>query len=163
MSDDQAIHEFAKNAGLARAFQDLERDERIVTNILNNDIAVDSTAVVDELLLQEFRKKVNDWMELDNQIKRLEAAASKRRKKKGTLQDDIRQFMAQYNLEDLNTKAGIIRYKKVLVKEGLSQKKIREQLHSIFKDDPATLERVDKIFTDRAKIETERLQRLKLK
>ncbi len=163
MSDDQAIHEFAKNAGLARAFQDLERDERIVTNILNNDIAVDSTAVVDELLLQEFRKKVNDWMELDNQIKRLEAAASERRKKKGTLQDDIRQFMAQYNLEDLNTKAGIIRYKKVLVKEGLSQKKIREQLHSIFKDDPATLERVDKIFTDRAKIETERLQRLKLK
>ncbi len=163
MSDDQAIHEFAKNAGLARAFQDLERDERIVTNILNNDIAVDSTAVVDELLLHEFRKKVNDWMELDNQIKRLEAAASERRKKKGTLQDDIRQFMAQYNLEDLNTKAGIIRYKKVLVKEGLSQKKIREQLHSIFKDDPATLERVDKIFTDRAKIETERLQRLKLK
>jgi DNA polymerase III delta prime subunit len=163
MSSDQSIHEFAKNAGLARAFQDLERDERIVTNILNNDIAVDSTAVVDELLLQEFRKKVNDWMELDNQIKRLEAAASERRKKKGTLQDDIRQFMAQYNLEDLNTKAGIIRYKKVLVKEGLSQKKIREQLHSIFKDDPATLERVDKIFTDRAKIETERLQRLKLK
>lgn len=163
MSSDQSIHEFAKNAGLARAFQDLERDERIVSNILNNDIAVDSAAVVDELLLQEFRKKVHDWMELDTQIKRLEAAAGERRKKKGALQDDIRKFMAEYNLEDLNTKSGIIRYKKVVVKEGLSQKKIREQLHSIFKDDPATLERVDKIFTDRAKVETERLQRLKLK
>ena len=34
--------------------------------------------------------------------------------------------MARFNIEDLNTKEGIIRYKKTFVKEPLTQKMIKE-------------------------------------
>jgi len=51
----------------------------IVDNIMNNDIAVDETQMTEsmnELMLEEFKKNVQTWMNYDNQMKRL-AAASK--------------------------------------------------------------------------------------
>lgn len=137
----------------------------LAENILNNDVAIDETQMtesINELMLEEFKKNVQDWMTNDNQLKRLLAAAKLLRNKKKTLNEKILDFMARYNIEDLNTKEGVIRYKKTYVKESLTQKIIKEKLNEIFKDNEENLEKVNEIFTNRGKVEKTSLRRLKL-
>lgn len=139
----------------------------MVDNIMNNDIAIDNTSQamtesMNEALLEEFKGHVKDWLELDNQLKRLAAASKERRKKKNDINLKILEFMMRFNIEDLNTKEGVIRYRKTYVKEPLSQKTIKTKLEELFRDDKETYEKVEKIFTDRAKVEKTSLRRLKL-
>ena len=70
--------------------------------------------------------------------------------------------MARFNIEDLNTKEGIIRYKKTFVKEPLTQKMIKEKLNELFKDSDTHLEKINEIFTNRNKVEKTSLRRLKI-
>lgn len=142
-------------------------DNSLVDNIMNNDIALDNTntdlvETMNEALLEEFKDNVQAWMDLDNQLKRLEAASKQRKTKKKELNEKILDFMAKYNIEDLNTKQGVIRYKKVFVKEPLSQKIIKERLSDLFRDDQTNYEKIEKIFTDRGKVEKQSLRRVKL-
>jgi len=146
---------------------DENQDNGLVDNIMNNDIALDNTntdlvETMNEALLEEFKNNVQSWMDLDNQLKRLEAASKQRKTKKKELNEKILDFMAKYNIEDLNTKQGVIRYKKVFVKEPLSQKIIKERLSDLFRDDQTNYEKIEKIFTDRGKVEKQSLRRLKL-
>jgi len=139
----------------------------MIDNIVDNDIAIDGTSQamtesMNEALLEEFKSHVKDWLELDNQLKRLAAAAKERRKKKNDINLKILEFMGRFNIEDLNTKEGIIRYRKTYVKEPLSQKTIKTKLEELFKDDLDIFEKVQKIFTERGKIEKTSLRRLKL-
>lgn len=139
----------------------------MIDNIVDNEIAIDGTSQamtesMNEALLEEFKSHVKDWLELDNQLKRLAAAAKERRKKKNDINLKILEFMGRFNIEDLNTKEGIIRYRKTYVKEPLTQKTIKTKLEELFKNDHDTFEKVQRIFTEREKIEKASLRRLKL-
>lgn len=134
-------------------------------SIMNNDIAVDETRMTEsmnELMLEEFKKNVQSWMTCDNQMKRLAAASKQLKVKKNDLNEKILDFMSKYNIEDLNTKEGIIRYKKTYIKQPLTQKEIKERLNNIFKDNETDLERINEIFNNREKVEKTSLRRLKL-
>jgi len=141
-------------------------DTNLLENIMNNDgVAIDEsqmTESINELMLEEFKKHVQNWMTFDNQIKRLSAASKQLNIKKKELNEKILDFMSKYNIEDLNTKEGVIRYKKSYVKVPLTQKVIREKLNDIFKDNNANLELVNEIFNNGAKKEKMSLTRLKL-
>ena len=137
----------------------------IVDNIMNNDIAVDETQMTEsmnELMLEEFKKNVQTWMNYDNQMKRLAAASKLLKTKKKEINEKILDFMARYNIEDLNTKEGVIRYKKTFVKEPLTQKMIKDKLNELFKNNENDLNRVNEIFNNRQKVEKTSLRRLKL-
>ena len=137
----------------------------IVDNIMNNDIAVDETQMTEsmnELMLEEFKKNVQTWMNYDNQMKRLAAASKLLKTKKEEINEKILDFMARYNIEDLNTKEGVIRYKKTFVKEPLTQKMIKDKLNELFKNNENDLNRVNEIFNNRQKVEKTSLRRLKL-
>ena len=137
----------------------------MVENIMNNDIAVDETQMTEsmnELMLEEFKKNVQTWMNYDNQMKRLAAASKLLKTKKKEINEKILDFMARYNIEDLNTKEGVIRYKKTFVKEPLTQKMIKDKLNELFKNNENDLNRVNEIFNNRQKVEKTSLRRLKL-
>ena len=96
MNTDNLIKNFANNNNLNDNLND-----NIVSNIIDNDIAVDSTDMTEsmnEVLLDEFKKDVQDWMSLDNQMKRLEVAVKERRKKKKDLNLKILDFMDRFNI-----------------------------------------------------------------
>tara|TARA_Y100001970_G_scaffold292480_1_gene433939 strand:- start:8915 stop:9397 length:483 start_codon:yes stop_codon:yes gene_type:complete len=137
----------------------------LADNILNHDVAIDEsqmTESMNEIMLEEFKKNVQNWMTFDNQMKRLAAASKVLKVKKKELNEKILDFMVRYNIEDLNTKEGIIRYKKTFVKEPLTQKLIKQKLQDIFKDNETDLEKVNEIFNNRGKVEKTSLRRLKL-
>tara|TARA_B100000927_G_scaffold101520_1_gene82196 strand:+ start:446 stop:925 length:480 start_codon:yes stop_codon:yes gene_type:complete len=133
--------------------------------ILENDVAIDQnqlTESMNEMMLEEFKENVKAWTLADNQVKRLNAASKQLKTKKKELNEKILDFMARFNIEDLNTKEGIIRYKKTFVKEPLTQKMIKEKLNELFKDSDTHLEKINEIFTNRNKIEKTSLRRLKI-
>ena len=165
MLDGEALQNYASANNLNQDNQ-LEH-HNMINNIMDNEIAIDNTSremteSMNEALLEEFKDNVKQWLDLDNQLKRLAAASKERRKKKTDINLKILDFMGRFNIEDLNTKDGIIRYRKTFVKEPLSQKTIKAKLEELFKDDQDNFEKIGKIFTDREKVEKTSLRRLKL-
>tara|TARA_Y100000361_G_C11016804_1_gene267324 strand:+ start:71 stop:568 length:498 start_codon:yes stop_codon:yes gene_type:complete len=165
MLDSESLQNYASANNLNQDNQ-LEH-HNMINNIMDNEIAIDNTSKemtesMNEALLEEFKDNVKQWLELDNQLKRLAAASKERRKKKTDINLKILEFMGKFNIEDLNTKDGIIRYRKTYVKEPLSQKTIKTKLEELFKDDQENFDKIEKIFTDREKVEKTSLRRLKL-
>jgi hypothetical protein len=158
---DNLIRDYAN----ANHLNDNIPQSNIVENIMNNDVAIDETQITEsmnEIMLEEFKKNVQNWMLFDNQMKRLAAASKQLKLKKKEMNEKILDFMVRYNIEDLNTKEGVIRYKKTYVKEPLTQKIIKDKLNEIFKDNNTNLEKVNEIFLNRGKVEKTSLRRLKL-
>ena len=84
----------------------------------------------DAASLEEFKSQVRMWMELDNSIKQLQDLIKERRTFKKQLNEKILAFMARYNIEDLNTKDGKLRYRMHYVREPLSQATIRQRMEN---------------------------------
>ena len=78
--------------------------------------------------LEDFKNQVRIWLELDNTLRKLKAAVKERQAAKRELTDRILDFMGRYNIEDLNTRDGKLRYKVVSVKEPLTQNVIKSRI-----------------------------------
>ena len=119
-------------------------------------------ATPDNMLLNEFKNDVRTWMELDNSIRRLQAAIKDRRAAKKLLSDRILQFMSRYNIEDLNTKDGNLRYKVTYVRTPLSQHAIKDRISTYFSANAQVAQEVQgAVFGNRERTERPCLRRLK--
>ena len=86
--------------------------------------------------LDEFKRHVRLWMDMDNEIKATLATVKEKKKVQGVLTEKILAFMTRYNIEDLNTRDGKLRYRVSRVKPSVRQKQIKERLQDCFKDNP---------------------------
>jgi hypothetical protein len=139
--------------------------DHLVSQIVDPHEADESSALmdgVDHVLLEEFKNQVKMWWELDTAVKRLQAAIKERKKMQLHLNDKILNFMKQYNIEDLNTKDGVLRYKTSFVKTPLSQKTIKTKLCEFFERDEHAKEIVRKIFEEREKVQKVSLRRINI-
>lgn len=96
---------------------------------------VESMPRPDGAVLEEFKHHVKLWMELDNQIKKMNAIVKEKRTVQKTLTEKILAFMIRYNIEDLNTKDGKLRYKVTRVKPSVKAKDIKQNIESYFGTD----------------------------
>jgi hypothetical protein len=118
----------------------------------------------DNMSLDEFKHQVKLWIELDNQIKQMSQIIKEKKKIQRMLTDKILAFMARYNIEDLNTKDGKLRYKVTHVKPSVKQTTIKKKLYDYFEHDSELANKVvNAVFDDTAvqKIEKPALRRLK--
>jgi hypothetical protein len=148
--------------------------EMVVNNILDNELSLtmDSTyskdaemmEAMNEELLEEFKKDLDKWLELDSQLKKLASATKDRKEKKNILNEKIISFMSKYKLEDiaLNKNKCMIRYTNTYKKKTLSQKVIKERLNELFDGETETLDKINKIFEDRETVERNSIRKLKL-
>lgn len=158
--NDNVIRNYAESNNLNSNFK-----SNFADTIIDNDIAIDENQItesINEIMLDEFKENVKKWTLADNQIKRLNAASKQLKVKKKDLNEKILEFMVKFNIEDLNTKEGIIRYKKTFIKEPLTQKMIQSKLNELFSGNESDLVKINNIFTNRNKIEKTSLRRLKL-
>ena len=120
------------------------------------------SVVPDNLSLDEFKNDVRTWIELDNSIRRLQAAIKERRAAKKLLTDRVMQFMGRYNIEDLNTSDGRLRYRVSFVRAPLSHSAIKERIEKYFSADVnAARELNGVVFGNRERSEKTCLSRLK--
>jgi len=115
------------------------------------------------MMLDEFKHQVKMWMELDNQLKKLAQIMKEKRDVQKALTQKILAFMTRFNIEDLNTKEGKLRYKVVRSKPALREKTIKQKLEEYFhQHDPSLGERVmSTVFQEKPVVEKVALRRLK--
>lgn len=116
--------------------------------------------------LTEFKEQVKSWLNLDNEVKAINAKIkildNERKHRKKLIEvfsAKILSFMGSNEIDELNSKDGIIKYKKSFVKEPLTQKQIRAKLLDQFRNIDNAEEKINKVFKDREKIEKLRLKR----
>ena len=121
--------------------------------------AIQQIEIPDALALQKFKTHVNNWMEMDNNIKKLQSMTRERNNIKKQLTTEILKFMNKYNIEDLNTKDGKLRYKVVQSKVSPNQNDIKERIMSNY-DKVNNLEELTSIVFEKKKVEKHSLRRL---
>jgi hypothetical protein len=148
---------------MVRNFIQSQMDHQLVNSIVDNasDAGYQQDGI-DEALLEEFKNQVKAWCEIDTSIKRLQIAVRERKRAQEVLTNTILQFMQDNNIEDLNTKEGILRCKASYVKAPLSQKTIKTRLIEQLGSDAKALDTINKVFEDREKVEKVSLRRLRL-
>ena len=140
----------------------LTHDDQI--NVHQMVVAQSNKTNDDELF--EFKEQVKSWIKLDNEVKAINAkikildSERKHRKKLiDVLSSRILNFMGSNEIDELNSKDGIIKYKKSYVKEPLTQKQIKIKLLEQFNSFEDAEERINNVFKNRDKVEKLRLKR----
>lgn len=116
--------------------------------------------------LNEFKEQVKNWLRLDNEInainskiKMLDNEKKHRKKLLNELSSRILKFMGNNEIDELNSKDGIIKYKKSYVKEPLTHKTIISKLKTQFNNSEDAIDKINRVFKDRGKIEKIGLKR----
>jgi len=160
MSDAQRVRNMAATMHAASTQNANTFDYNLINSIVEQQSA--SAESIDNALLEDFKNQVKIWWELDTAIKRLQIAVRERKKAQNVMNAKILDFMRRHNIEDLNTKDGVLRYKATYVKAPLSQRNIKEKLSEYFERDPNAMNILRKVFEERDKVEKVTLRRIKM-
>lgn len=135
-----------------------ENKLKIVDDYLNNNYNDP-----ENITLEEFRNIVKKWINVDNSIKKDREILKKKISIKNDIENIITQWMIKYDIEELNTKEGKIRCKKVVSKQPVAQKRIKETINDYFKNEEETrIQLMNKIYGTRNIVEKVGLRRLKI-
>ena len=111
--------------------------------------------------LAEFKQYVQNYIEIDNDVKKLKAAIKERNSVKKEISSFILKFMSKFNIEDLNTKQGKIRYKITQSKKPISQTAIKNRMIEMYDPNLSAEALAEKVFEgERTVVEKHSLRRL---
>lgn len=109
--------------------------------------------------LDEFKKNVKEWLELDNVIKEHEKRIRDLKKKRNKeLEPLITKFMTDNNITDLNTNNGKIKCAERNTKKGLNKTNIRNNLSKFINDDIILDSAINEIVNNREIVTTYKLK-----
>ena len=121
----------------------------------------------DEDEFERFKAIVKFYSKTDNEIKEIRSKiklqnleVKKRKETLEKLSGSIMSFMAQNEIDELNSKQGVIRYKTSVVKAPLTTKKVKEELYDKLSQNPQVKSILDRVFDERDKIEKKSLTRI---
>jgi len=87
-------------------------------------------AQLDDFEIQEFKKLVQKWLSIDDDIRKLKEAEKNLNKAKKDLTPAILAFMAKNQIEDIGSNNGKLKYSVTLHKKPLSKDFLIEKLSS---------------------------------
>lgn len=111
-------------------------------------------------IVKYYTKTDNEIKDIKAKIKLLNAEKNKRQEIIQSITPTITDFMSKNEIDELNSKEGVIKYRKSMVKSPLTQKMIKDQLYEVFGGAENIKVSLDKIFIQRKKIEKESLKRI---
>jgi hypothetical protein len=118
--------------------------ERFFSELYNRRTALmapgDDSAKPSEEQIVEFRAHVSKWFQLDSELKDIQKLAKEKRVVKNKLRDVILAFMKRYNIEELRTQNGKLRFETRNVKKAPSKTEIEEKMQIALRDRPALAE-----------------------
>ena len=107
-----------------------------------------------------FKQNVKDWVTLDDDIKTLQDAIKKRKKRINELTPQILDFMKRFNINDLNTQNGQLRYTTSLLAKPVYKNFLLSNLGEFFKDSEKSEALTTYIYDNRIKEEKVKLKRV---
>lgn len=125
--------------------------------------AVTPMELPDNAVLEEFKNQVRLWIEIDNQISKLQQAVRERNVVKKQLTEKILRFMGKYNIEDLNTKDGSkLRYRVSTVKPVVSKADIKKRLLENYGKAQNLEQLTEILFSNQEQVQRVSLRRMKV-
>jgi seryl-tRNA synthetase len=106
-----------------------------------------------------FKKKVSDWINIDDKIRNVIKEAKELKEEKKKLENDILENMDNLNLLILDVGNGKIRKNISKTKGALKEEIIKDSLFQIFKDDNQASQTTQFILDSRPIVESTRLKR----
>ena len=82
----------------------------------------------------DFKKKVKVWLTIDDDIITLQNAIKERKKQKDKLTPEILNFMDRFEINDLNTNDGKLKFTKSMYTKPLNKQFLISRLGDFFKD-----------------------------
>jgi hypothetical protein len=110
-----------------------------------------------------FKQNVKQWIELDDDIITLQKAIKERNNKKKELTPNIMDFMNRYEINDLNTNNGKLKFTKSLQTKPLNKQFLISRLGDFFKDFNKGEKAASFILENRDKAEIMKLRRVQNK
>ena len=131
---------------------------------MSNLSLVSSPPQITDELKHHFKESVTEWLNIDLEIdkKNKEIKALKLKKTK-EIEPQIMDFMKKYNISDLNTQNGRLKYSEKSVKKGLSKKTLVNNLLLYYNNEDEA-EKVTKfIYDNREEVVKPKITKLKAK
>jgi len=124
-----------------------------------NDLNTTNSQEMDNLAREEFSNNVKDYLELEEQISKLNVALRERRTKLKALSNMIIKNMEQNDIHHINIKNGVLVYKNDTVYKGLNKKNLMNGLSIYFNnDEQKTHEATNTVMENRERINKIRLK-----
>ena len=95
---------------------------------------------------------VNEWLDLEIQMNKLKTQMKELKKKQETNSSQITEWMETLDLNEVETKKGVIKMRNRSTKRGLKETSIKESLQKIFKDSSKVNEITSQIMNNREHI-----------
>ena len=111
----------------------------------------------------EFKINVKEWIMIDDDIIKLQGAIKERKKKKDELTPKIMDFMGRFEINDLNTADGKLKFSKSMYTKPLNKQFLMAKLSDYFKDYNKGEKMAQFILNNRDKEEKIKLRRVKSK
>jgi len=112
--------------------------------------------------LKDFKVRVKQWLEIDEEIKKMENKIKEMKKLKNkTLEPQITSFMRTYNISDLNTDNGKLRCNERNTKKSLNKNNIRDNLSQVIQDSVKLDQAMNLILNNREVVTTYKLTKPK--
>jgi hypothetical protein len=108
----------------------------------------------------KFKSHVKEWVSLDDDIKTLQDAIKKRKKMMNDITPQILDFMKRFNINDLNTQNGQLRYTTSLLSKPVNKNFLLAKLGDFFKDNEKGEKITSYLFENRDKQEKIKLTRV---
>ena len=109
----------------------------------------------------DFKKKVKVWLTIDDDIITLQNAIKERKKQKDKLTPEILNFMDRFEINDLNTNDGKLKFTKSMYTKPLNKQFLISRLGDFFKDFTKGEKVAGFILDNRDKEEKIKLRRVK--
>ena len=134
-------------------------------NESQNTIIKSQPPPLTDVLKQHFKSSVVSWLSIDEEIAELQSKIKVLKdKKKKEVEPEIMDFMKTYNISDLNTQNGRLKYSEKNVKKGLNKKSIMENLILYYNNNEDKAEEVTNfIYDNREEKTTQKITKLKAK
>jgi hypothetical protein len=114
----------------------IKKERKFMTNLIFGNEAMkfkpNSNSNDEEFI--GFKNNVKEWLTLDDDIITLQKAIKERKIKKDQLTPKILNFMDKFNINDLNTEGGKIKFTKSLYTKPLNKQFLISKLGDFFKD-----------------------------
>lgn len=159
MNSKAMLDAYLRQQIIASSLRDREREDDGASQAATSDVP-QPIEMPDSATLAVFKGQVHTFMDIDDKIRKLQACVKELTREKRGLSEQILAFMRKYNIEELNTRNGKLRYKMTHVATPISQKELKNRFLSNYDTSKTADEMVKCVFDAREKVAKASLRRL---
>tara|TARA_B110001469_G_C9628739_1_gene314188 strand:+ start:1093 stop:1515 length:423 start_codon:yes stop_codon:yes gene_type:complete len=132
---------------------------------MNNQISLSTPPPLTQDIKDHFKTSVMSWLEIDVQIEEYKKKIKELRNRKNKeIEPEIMNFMKTYNISDLNTQNGRLKYSERNIKKPINKKSLMENLILYYNNNEEKAEEVTNfIYDNREEKSVHKITKLKAK